>query len=78
MNKINIEYGLIKTFCPSNDPISCSDDKCHNVIRFMDNCFIDRDGSIFCISCGQCQRYERKKAAEREKLGLPKILINGE
>lgn len=78
MSRINIEYGLIKTFCPHPETISCSDEKCPKKVSFMNECFIDQDGSIFCIQCGQVKRYERKKAEQRKQLGLPEILINGE
>jgi RNase P subunit RPR2 len=69
MSKINIEYGLIKTFCPSAETVSCSDEKCPKSVS---------DGSIYCVQCGQVKRYERKKAEQRKELGLPEILINGE
>jgi len=79
MSKINIEYGLIKTFCPNAETIPCADDKCPKKVSFMQECFLDQqDGSVFCVQCGQVKRYERKKAEQRKQLGLPEILINGE
>ena len=35
MSKINIEYGLIKTFCPTAETVSCSDEKCPKTVSFM-------------------------------------------
>jgi RNase P subunit RPR2 len=78
MSKINVEYGLIKTFCPNAETVSCSDEKCPKTVSFMKECFLDQDGSIYCVQCGQVKRYERKKAEQRKELGLPEILINGE
>jgi hypothetical protein len=59
-----IEYGLIETHSPHIDNLDCSGD--HEF------------GDLFCHSCGVCVRYERKKASQRESLGLPDIKINGE
>ena len=78
MSKVTIEFGLMKTFCPSADTVSCSDEKCPKSVSFMHECYLDQDGSIFCVQCGQVKRYERKKAEQRRQLGLPDILINGE
>jgi hypothetical protein len=40
MSKINIEYGLIKTFCPSAETVACSDEKCPKSVSFMKECFL--------------------------------------
>lgn len=78
MSRVKVEYGLIKTFCPSAEVSPCADEKCPKSVKFMEECFLDQDGSIYCIQCGQVKRYERKKADQRKQLGLPEILINGE
>ena len=45
----------------------------------MKKCFIDTmTGDIYCYDCGVCVRYERKKEAQREALGLTDRKIIGE
>ena len=79
MTDRKIEYGLIETHSPHIDNLDCSGIKCGRPIKFMEKCFIDHEfGDLFCHSCGVCVRYERKKASQRESLGLPDIKINGE
>ena len=61
-------YGLINTFYPESGVI-CSDEKCGRAVNFMDKCFIDTlKNRIFCESCGQCIRYERKMEDSRKKI----------
>ena len=45
MSKINVEYGLMKTFCPNPETVPCSDEKCPKSVSFMKECFLDQDGS---------------------------------
>jgi hypothetical protein len=78
MSKLKKEYGLIQTFSPHPEGILCFDAKCGRSVNFMEKCFIDEAGGVYCQNCGVCERYTRKKAAQREKLGLPDIKINGE
>lgn len=79
MSKVNAEHGLIETFSPQPDIIDCSDEKCGRPVKFMEKCFIDgTTGEIFCQSCGQCIRYERKMAARRDMMGIPERRIIGE
>lgn len=79
MTDRKVEYGLIEAFSPYQELVDCEALKCGRPIKFMEKCFINHtDGSLFCQSCGVCIRYERKKADQREALGLPDIKINGE
>jgi hypothetical protein len=77
--KNKIEFGLITTFSPYTDIIECCGLKCGRAVKFMEKCFIDQmTGNVLCKDCGQCIRYERKKAEERKRKGIPEIKINGE
>lgn len=49
-------------------PAQCADQKCGRSVSHNTPCFIDaQTGSVWCDDCGKCERYARKKAAEREK-----------
>lgn len=79
MTDKKILFGMIETFSPYPEIEDCVDEKCGRPIKFMEKCFIDQQtGDLYCVNCGVCIRYERKKAEQREKLGLPEIKINGE
>jgi hypothetical protein len=44
----------------------CGDDLCGIKLRRGDECFMDPLlKKIYCLQCGQCLRYARKKAAQR-------------
>lgn len=74
-----LQFGLIEAFSPHQEIVDCEALKCGRPIKFMDKCFMNaEDGSMYCKDCGICIRYERKKASQREALGLPEIKINGE
>ena len=55
----------------------CDDIKCGRIITVGDFYFTDPEGGIFCESCGQCIRYERKRAAQREQNKEPVRVIIG-
>ena len=47
-------------------PARCADSKCGRAVANNTPCFVDtRTGSVWCDSCGKCERYARKKAAQR-------------
>ena len=49
-------------------PVRCADPKCGRTISHNAPCFIDATtGSVWCDDCGKCERYARKKAAQREE-----------
>ena len=48
------------------EPVQCAYEICTNTVHEGDVCMLERDtGYFYCKECGQCRRYERKKAAER-------------
>jgi hypothetical protein len=47
-------------------PAPCADKKCGRVVAHDTPCFVDTTtGAIWCDDCGKCERYSRKKAAQR-------------
>jgi len=47
-------------------PARCADKKCGRAIAHEAPCFIDAStGATWCDNCGKCERYARKKAAQR-------------
>lgn len=49
-------------------PVRCADQKCGRMVAHNIPCFVDSEtGQVWCDDCGKCERYARKKAAEREK-----------
>ena len=46
----------------------CAESKCQLVIAAGDVAFVDRDSRmIWCHNCGKCERYHRKKEAQRNR-----------
>lgn len=46
----------------------CCDGMCPRVLKHDEICFIDTwnpNGSVYCHQCGQCLKYERRKASDR-------------
>lgn len=61
-------YGFLETTYDGEDVIECSADLCDRLINPEEICLVDvqEGGKIYCKLCGPCERYHRKKAAERE------------
>lgn len=56
-------FGMTATF--ATRPVRCADPKCGRVVAVGEHCFFDADGRVWCHGCGKCERYSRKRAAER-------------
>ncbi len=66
---MKIKFGLLETIFTSENPEDCADEHCLRLVNEDDVCFIDtQTNDIFCKSCGQCERYHRKKEEERNVL----------
>ena len=67
---MKIEYGLLKIIYTEEDPIECADSICGRFIATEQSCYVDTQngGNLYCEICGTCERYHRKKAAERKKI----------
>lgn len=63
---MKLVFDLLETAYTDEYSKECSDEKCLRMIAEEDECFIDvKTGDILCKSCGQCERYHRKKEAQR-------------
>lgn len=64
---IEIRNGFMEITYSQEEPIECAGEKCQRFIGLDDICFVDiqEGGKIHCKLCGTCERYHRKKAAER-------------
>lgn len=68
---MKIIFGLLETIYTNENPEECADEKCFRLVNEDDVCFIDtQTNDIFCKSCGQCERYHRKKKNERNKINI--------
>jgi len=57
---------LFATMRYMGDPVKCAYEICSASISDGQVCMLERDtGYFYCKECGECRRYERKKAAER-------------
>jgi len=65
---MEIKHGLMEITYAEEEPKECTDDICNRFIEAEDICFIDiqEGGKLYCKLCGTCERYHRKKAAERK------------
>ena len=67
---------LIETYSFQEDR-ECDDSKCDRIIATGDKAFTDGEGHLYCESCGLCIRYEAKKLAQRQELGIETRKIKG-
>lgn len=64
---MKIKFGLLETVYTDENPIECSEEKCLRLVSEDEVCFIDTQTSnVLCKSCGECERYHRKKESERQ------------
>lgn len=67
---MKVEYGLLKTKFEEEET-TCATNNCGTKIKYDYSCFVDiDDDNIYCLQCGKCMRYERKKEKERNDLGI--------
>ncbi len=67
---MNIEYDLFQTKVTDENQ-QCGISDCFRIMRVDDHCFVDvKNGVVMCNECGRCEKYSRKKQAEREKSGV--------
>lgn len=58
-------------------PVQCADPKCGRMVVHDAQCFVDtlsEKGNIYCEDCGKCERYTRKKAAQRAENAAKRAL----
>ena len=67
---------LVETYSFHEDR-ECDDLRCNRIINTGDKAFTDGEGHMYCESCGLCIRYEEKKLAQRQELGIETRRIIG-
>ncbi len=65
---MKIEHGLLKIRYTEEESIECAGSICGRFIETEQICFVDTQdgGNLYCEICGTCERYHRKKAAQRQ------------
>ena len=65
---LEIRNGFMEIVYSDEELVECTDEKCQRFISLDEICFVDvqEGGKIYCKLCGTCERYHRKKAAERD------------
>ena len=65
---MEIRHGFMEMTYNEEGVTECADPTCYRVVASGESCFVDvqEGGKLYCKLCGVCERYHRKKAAERE------------
>ena len=65
---MEIKHGFMEITFTEEEAQECGDSICNRLILPEDTCFVDvqEGGKLYCKLCGTCERYHRKKAAERK------------
>ena len=76
---MKVEFGLLKTVFTDEEKINCHASDCARLIKTDFECFVDTsDSKIYCKSCGNCLKYQRKKEEQRKEMGITNTpLIKG-
>ena len=64
---MEIRNGFMEITHAGNNPLACAAHDCTKVMQPEETCLVDvqEGGEVYCMICGACERYHRKKAAER-------------
>lgn len=64
---MEIKNGFMEITHTGENEIRCSAHLCSKAVQTGEPCLVDvqEGGEVYCMICGACERYHRKKAAER-------------
>jgi hypothetical protein len=64
---MEIKNGFMEITHTGEEPQQCAAHLCSKLIQTAETCLVDvqEGGEVYCMICGACERYHRKKAAER-------------